>query len=539
MKYSPLFIFMVLAVSACSDIFPTPAAPTMTPSPEPSAIPTVSIPTLWISPAVPEMLKNVMKVPDQYNLAGSSDTADYIADVSGNMDPGSKWIYALTVPFPTIPDGVSLAELQQVWQGGKSDIFPDKPILMTRRTLAAFESLWGKANENSINLVMAKDLAKTAWQEKSWALVPFEELQPELKVLEVDGKSPLNSDFNQGSYPLTVDFSVKPNLKKGESKNYAENLFILPKSNFNPELMTSVLMTGTTALVRSTAERMETKGISYPGEKIGSILRDADFTHMSNEVSFTPDCPKPDPWFINLRFCSNPEYIRLLEEMNVDIVELTGNHLLDYNPDGFIFSTNLYKELGIRTFGGGGNLQEAREPLIIEHNGNRIAFIGCNPVGPDYVWATEKSPGAASCDFEEYQAKIKELKAEGLLVIATLQDQENYEFMPVPEVKKHLDELSEAGADIVSGSQAHFPQGFAFSRNGLIHYGLGNLFFDQMDYPVVGTRREFYDKHFFYDGKYISTLVFTGMLEDYAQPRPMTADERSKFLSDIFAASGW
>jgi hypothetical protein len=539
MKYSPLFIFMVLAVSACSDIFPTPAAPTMTPSPEPSAIPTVSIPTLWISPAVPEMLKNVMKVPDQYNLAGSSDTADYIADVSGNMDPGSKWIYALTVPFPTIPDGVSLAELQQVWQGGKSDIIPDKPILMTRRTLAAFESLWGKANENSINLVMAKDLAKTAWQEKSWALVPFEELQPELKVLEVDGKSPLNSDFNQGSYPLIVDFSVKPNLKKGESKNYAENLFILPKSNFNPELMTSVLMTGTTALVRSTAERMETKGISYPGEKIGSILRDADFTHMSNEVSFTPDCPKPDPWFINLRFCSNPEYIRLLEEMNVDIVELTGNHLLDYNPDGFIFSTNLYKELGIRTFGGGGNLQEAREPLIIEHNGNRIAFIGCNPVGPDYVWATEKSPGAASCDFEEYQAKIKELKAEGLLVIATLQDQENYEFMPVPEVKKHLDELSEAGADIVSGSQAHFPQGFAFSRNGLIHYGLGNLFFDQMDYPVVGTRREFYDKHFFYDGKYISTLVFTGMLEDYAQPRPMTADERSKFLSDIFAASGW
>jgi poly-gamma-glutamate synthesis protein (capsule biosynthesis protein) len=539
MKYSSLLIFMVLAVSACGGIFPAPAAPTMTPSPEPSTIPIVSMPTLWISPAVPEMLKNVMKVPDQFNLAGSSDIADYIVDVSENMDPESKWIYALTAPFPTIPNGVSLAELQQVWQGGKSDIFPDKPILMTRGTLAAFESLWGKANENSINLVMAKDLAKTAWQEKSWALVPFEELQPELKVLEVDGKSPLNSDFDQGSYPLIVDFSVKPNLKKGELKNYAENLFILPKSNFNPELMTSVLMTGTTALVRSTAERMETKGISYPGEKIGSILQDADFTHMSNEVSFTPDCPKPDPWFINLRFCSNPEYIRLLEEMSVDIVELTGNHLLDYNPDGFIFSSNLYKELGIRTFGGGGNLQEAREPLLIEHNGNRIAFIGCNPVGPDYVWATEKSPGAASCDFEEYQAKIKELKAEDLLVIATLQDQENYEFMPVPEVKKHLDELSEAGADIVSGSQAHFPQGFAFSRNGLIHYGLGNLFFDQMDYPVVGTRREFYDKHFFYDGKYIGTLVFTGMLEDYAQPRPMTADERSQFLSDIFAVSGW
>ncbi len=539
MKFAILPLFMVLAVSACGVIFPTPVAPTMIPSPGPSLIPTVSIPTFWISPAVPEMLKNGMKVPDRYNLADSYDTADYIVDVSRNINPESEWIYVLTAPFPTIPDGVSLAEIQQVWQGGKGDIFPDKPILMTRETLAAFESLWGKANENRINLVMAKDLAKTAWQEKSWALVPFEELQPELKMLEVDGKSPLNSDFDQESYPLRVDFSVIPNLKKGESNFYAENLFILPKSNFNPELMTSVLMTGTTALVRSTAERMETKGISYPGEKIGPILRDADFTHMSNEVSFTPDCPKPDPWFINLRFCSNPDYIPLLEEMSVDIVELTGNHLLDYNPDGFVFSTNLYKESGIRTFGGGDNLQEAREPLILEHNGNRIAFIGCNPVGPDYVWATEKSPGAASCDFEEYQAKIRELKAEGMLVIATLQDQENYESMPVPEVKKHLDELSESGAEIVSGSQAHFPQGFAFSRNGLIHYGLGNLFFDQMDFPVVGTRREFYDKHFFYDGKYIGSLVFTGMLEDYAQPRPMTADERSQFLAEMFTASGW
>jgi hypothetical protein len=539
MKYSNLIIFMILAVSACSEIFPVSAAPTITPSPEPSAIPTVSIPTLWISPSVPEELKNGMKFPDQYNLTGSSDTADYIVDVSGNIDPESKWIYALTAPFPTVSDGVTLTELQRVWQGGKGDTFPDKPILMTRETLASFESLWGKANESSIKLVMTKDLVKTAWQEKSWALVPFEDLKPELKVLEVDGKSPLRSDFDQGSYPLRVDYSVKPNLKKGESNIFIKNLFILPKSNFNPGLMTSVLMTGTTALVRSTAERMETKGISYPGEKIGSILRDADYTHMSNEVSFTPDCPKPDPWFINLRFCSNPEYIRLLEEMSVDIVELTGNHLLDYNPDGFIFSTNLYKKLGIRTFGGGENIQEAREPLIIEHNGNRIAFIGCNPVGPDFVWATEKSPGAASCDFEEYHAKIKELKADGVLVIATLQDQENYESMPVPEVKKDLDELSEAGADVVSGSQAHFPQGFAFNQNGLIHYGLGNLFFDQMDYPVVGTRREFYDKHFFYDGKYIGTLVFTGMLEDYAQPRPMTAEERSQFLSEIFSASGW
>jgi len=99
--------------------------------------------------------------------------------------------------------------------------------------------------------------------------------------------------------------------------------------------------------------------------------------------------------------------------------------------------------------------------------------------------------------------------------------------------------LSNGGAVIVSGSQAHFPQVFEFMGDHFIHYGLGNLFFDQMDYPVIGTRREFLDRHIFYDGRYISTEILTAMLEDYAQPRPMTAEERQQFLSEYFNYSGW
>jgi len=90
---------------------------------------------------------------------------------------------------------------------------------------------------------------------------------------------------------------------------------------------------------------------------------------------------------------------------------------------------------------------------------------------------------------------------------------------------------------IVSGSQAHRPQGFEFFRGGLIHYGLGNLFFDQM--WSEPTRQELIDRHVFYDGRYISTEILTAYLEDYAQPRPMTADERAELLSEIFSASRW
>ncbi|HUM28123.1 MAG TPA: hypothetical protein PKN81_17920, partial [Anaerolineales bacterium] len=98
---------------------------------------------------------------------------------------------------------------------------------------------------------------------------------------------------------------------------------------------------------------------------------------------------------------------------------------------------------------------------------------------------------------------------------------------------------------IVSGSQAHFPHVMEFHGDSFIHYGLGNMFFDQMTYNLPSgevideTRREFHDRHVFYDGRYLGVELLTSILEDYARPRPMTAAERLQFLSDYFYYSGW
>ncbi len=530
---------LMLTLAGCNGLLLQAPTAIPTPSPQPTLTPTPIIPRVWISPAAPAGIKTNIKIDDPFEFAQSENDADILVEPSGESTAESQWVYTLVAPFNSVVDGITLEELKLAWQGQAGETFSAKPILLSAETLAAFESIWGKAADNGVRVLNSDELTDVLWQEGSWGLMPFEELNPRLKVLNVDGRSPLMTGFNPAEYPLKMGFLVSNKTGEEGGIQIPGIQIELPAGNFDPNLMTSVLMTGTTALVRSTAERMESKGIDYPGLKIGAILQDASFTHISNEVSFTPVCPKPDPWLINLRFCSNPNYFPLLEQMGVDIVELTGNHLLDYNPDAFLYSFDLYRQRGIKTFGGGANLQQAREPLIIDHNGNRIAFIGCNPVGPDFAWAGDQYPGAASCDFEDLHARIRAMSDEGILVIATLQDQENYETMPLAEVKQHLDGLSDAGAVVVSGSQSHFPQGFSFRDARLIHYGLGNLFFDQMDYPVVGTRREFYDKHFFYNGRYINTQLFTGMLEDYAQPRPMTAEERLQFLSEIFTAGGW
>jgi poly-gamma-glutamate synthesis protein (capsule biosynthesis protein) len=79
--------------------------------------------------------------------------------------------------------------------------------------------------------------------------------------------------------------------------------------------------------------------------------------------------------------------------------------------------------------------------------------------------------------------------------------------------------------------------GFEFYKDGFIHYGPGNLFFDQM--WSLPTRQEFVDRHIFYDGRHISTELLTALLENWSKPRPMTDAERAAFLTLMFRESGW
>ena len=96
------------------------------------------------------------------------------------------------------------------------------------------------------------------------------------------------------------------------------------------------------------------------------------------------------------------------------------------------------------------------------------------------------------------------------------------------------------GAVIVSGSQAHQPHGFAYQDRAFIHYGLGNLFFDQYHFCAdFACDYAFIDRHIFYAGQHISTELIPIKFVDLARARLMTPEEAARFLQIIFTASGW
>jgi poly-gamma-glutamate synthesis protein (capsule biosynthesis protein) len=260
--------------------------------------------------------------------------------------------------------------------------------------------------------------------------------------------------------------------------------------------------------------------------------------HISNEIPFAEGCPFPDPASESLIFCSRDKYIELLEFVGADVIELTGDHFQDWGDEAMLHTLDLYDQRGWPTYGGGENLEDARQPLLLEHNNNHIAILGCNGKELGYARASETNPGAYHCDMTWMESEVNTLAAKGYLVIVTFQHLEYYESWISPKLQDDFRRVAKAGAIIVSGSQAHQPHGFEFYENALIHYGLGNLFFDQYS-TCTACRSAFIDQHVFYDGQYLGVVLITTQFENNAKSRLTTQEERENLLDLIFSVSEW
>lgn len=516
-----------------ADALPEPPTPPVTmvapmvPTPEPESA--VGRWRIGSTTAVPVELQQQAQAlttqHEQFDWVGLAE-ADVVLQVAGGQ-PLARWLYVIASPFNTIADGVTLTEVQAAWQAGHPS------VLVAPETAVWLEQLWGEGGGET---AVSPDLVDAVWQAApAWAILPFHHLTPRLKVMALDEADPLSPDFATSSYPLWVTYGLS-----GDATAVAafQSAWTQPASNYRPDEITRIAMTGVTALVRATAHQMEINGIDYPGTAVAPILQAADIAHISNEVSFAPDCPYPNP-IGGTTFCSRPAYFDLLTGLEIDVVELTGNHLNDYGADKLLYTLDMYEAAGMATFGGGRDLSHAAQPALFEHNGNRIAFVGCNPVGPAYAWATETRAGSRPCD-EGFEAQIGQLAAQGYLVVATLQYYEFYHYAATPQQKVDFLALVEAGATAVSGSQAHHAQGFALPRaypDRFIHYGPGNLFFDQMQ--MLGTRQAFVATYVVMNGRLLNVSLWTGLIENYARPRLMTAEERAAALRSVFGASDW
>lgn len=448
--------------------------------------------------------------------------------------------FAAATRFDTIFPTTTLTTVQEAWRAQREEF---TAVAVLSDTLPALEQILGPRGESVAGYARVDEVANAAYaREPVLTLLPFDQLVPKLVVLALDGQNPVEnaSHFDPRAYPLiaTLYLHRVQEVTPDEQPVEAALLAAIPPGNRDPNRLTVMAMTGVTAMTRLTAQQMDELGPEWPAEVIGPELAAADITHISNEVPFVEGC-ETDIRTDNFNFCSKPEYLAALTAVGVDIIGLTGNHQNDFGRDNALKSLEFYAAAGLPVYGGGRNEEAANAPLFLEHNGNRLAFLGANSYGPALAWATADKPGSARLDVERMSATIRSIRAEDRadVILAELQYNERYDVSPFIEQRIDFNALSEAGADIVTGVQSHVPQALEFTDGKLILYGLGNLFFDQM--ASLPTREGIIAKHTIYKGRHISTQLLTTLLYDYGQPRWTTPEERSNLLRRVFAASYW
>ncbi|MCE7989214.1 MAG: hypothetical protein DYG89_49300 [Caldilinea sp. CFX5] len=490
-----------------------------------AASPTLSQ-TVWLTAPADAATVNV-----RFTFAGRKADAVY------------AYTFAAATRFDAIDTTITWPALQAAWRGN-SDRFGAVAVLTD--TLPALTQLLGKAGDGVAGYGTTAEVVAAAWANAAdsppaLVLLPFDHVEPRLVVLSIDGQNPVENanKFDPAVYPLAATLYAE-NLGKTPAEQAAVQALLtaLPAGNRDPKRLTVIAMTGVTAMVRLTAEQMDQRGVDWLAAVVGPELASADLTVISNEVPFVPGC-ETNTDMGNLTFCSKPEYMAALRACGVDIIGLTGNHQNDYGRDDAVISLDIYEEAKLPVYGGGRNKEEAFAPLYLEHNGNRLAFLGANSYGPNFAWATDTQPGSAQFDLNIMSATIRNIKEQdrAAVVLAELQYQESYDVTPLLDQRDNFNALVRAGADIVTGVQSHVPQAMEFTNGKLVLYGLGNLFFDQM--WSQATREGMIVKHTIYNNRHISTQVLTTLLYDYGQPRWTTDEERTAILQRVYGASYW
>ena len=156
----------------------------------------------------------------------------------------------------------------------------------------------------------------------------------------------------------------------------------------------------------------------------------------------------------------------------------------------------------------------------------------------------DDTPGANQYYEENAIAEIKAAKERGDFVIVDIQYYECSSYVSTTEDTTcdfadssagdqigFFRQLIDFGADMVVGTSAHQPQTFELYGDGVIYYGLGNLFFDQYWWP--GTTRSLILSHYFYNNKLLQTKIVPTVYDSELQTKLMNAEDAQWFLERL------
>ncbi len=333
-----------------------------------------------------------------------------------------------------------------------------------------------------------------------------------------DRKEPTTpeSKIQQQLLPPTASDTAKTAAKEKEIPQKAEEV--------------SLIAVGDISFSRSVEKMTKTHGIDYPLSKIRGYLQNADIVFGNLETSITPGREISTGEMV---FRSNPGTETALKDAGFNLLSLANNHTMNFGTKGLKDTFKYLEQAGIKYVGAGENDQEAYQPVYVESNRIKFAFLAYqNPkIVPKSYGATSNNAGTAFMDTEKMAKAVKEAKQQADFVIVSMHAGDEYTAKPNGSQINFARSAIDAGADLVVGHHPHVVQPTEKYKNKYIFYSLGNFIFDQM--WSQDTKRGLAVKIFFTKDKITGISFLPVIIENYCQPRLANEKESAQIMQRL------
>jgi poly-gamma-glutamate synthesis protein (capsule biosynthesis protein) len=238
-------------------------------------------------------------------------------------------------------------------------------------------------------------------------------------------------------------------------------------------------LAGDTMLGRRVADRLDREPPeSLFAPEVVDAVGEADLFVLNLECCISAR-GEPVPGRV-FHFRAPPWATQALTHLGVDCVTLANNHALDFGEDALLDTLAHLDAAGIRVVGAGSDVERARAPCVLEHDGFRLALVACSDHPAEYA-AGDDRPGIAYADLHQGLPEWLRELPDADAVLITPHWGPNMTAEPVPHVRGAAPELLDAGATLVAGHSAHVFHGVA----PRVLYDLGDFLDDYRTDPKL------------------------------------------------------
>ena len=295
------------------------------------------------------------------------------------------------------------------------------------------------------------------------AVVPADELGPQVRALRVGGVDPLR---RPGIYSLRTAATA------------------------HPQPVIKLTVVGDIMLGRGVAAAAGGSGDHAPALRpMTPRLAAADITVGNLENTLSQAGP---PRQGSDSFAAEPGVVGSLRAAGFDVLSLANNHVGDFGDRSLVQTVRRLRAGGIATFGAGATVSQAWRPAVVERAGVRYGFLGFNAIGETPSVRTGQ-PGSVSVGMPprtgplderalgRFERAVRRLARSVDVVVTMPHWGTQYTNRPEPVQRLVSRRLVRAGADVVVGGHPHWLQGMEMVGGRLVAHSLGNFVFD-MDF---------------------------------------------------------